>query len=142
MCVASVARSKWDISLAKGNAGEAEVLKALTGMALGTVEVKRDARAATTGNLYVEYAQHIGGAWIPSGISVTGADAWAFVLPPNDVMVFLTTDLLKHLALQANERGRRRITSHPDDIPTAGALVPLGHLFEGNKTTNTGAAHV
>jgi hypothetical protein len=121
-------REKWDWSLKKGNEAEALVWRALTGISAGTVEVKHDARASNTGNLYVEYMQGGTGRWRPSGIATSEAEAWAFVLPPG---VVLLTDAgrVKQLAREAIANGRTANTNHPGDMPTRGALIRIEELL-------------
>ena len=58
-----------------------------------TVEVKTDARAAASGNLCVEVA-HRGR---PSGIRVSRADFFAFVLPDEEQTIYLPCDDLHDL---------------------------------------------
>jgi len=79
--------SDWDLDLTHGQVGEALVNDLLTGGF--TVEVKRDRRWAETGNLYIEtYCWYnLEQAWKESGILVTKADYWAFVLNETVLMI-------------------------------------------------------
>lgn len=68
----------WDLDRARGE--EAERYVAELRLLGERVEVKRDDRALTTGNIFIEHAcKSATGDWFPSGIETTKADAWAFV---------------------------------------------------------------
>ena len=88
-------QSGWDIDFATGLAGEQLVQELLTGGY--KVEVKRDMRWAETGNLYIEtwcwYNNE--NKYLPSGLSVSEADYWAFVL--GTTVVLLETNKLKRI---------------------------------------------
>lgn len=127
--------SRWDIDLAKGHAAEQQTLQMLLGMAVGTVEVKRDERAGTTGNLFVEYQScHHTHGWRPSGIATTEAEAWAFMLPPAPMLLVLPTAPLRTIARAAVAAGRTAQTNQPGQkhaglMVTRGALIPLADLL-------------
>src|ERR1044071_6850910 len=67
------ADSRFDINLAEGKVAESELHKLIEN---GTIELKRDFKASETGNVCVEYMSRSK----PSGISVSLADWWAFML--------------------------------------------------------------
>jgi hypothetical protein len=79
--------SDFDLDYTFGAAGESLVNELLTGGK--TVEVKRDRRWWVTGNIYVEVECWYNNSqtWEPSGLTVTKADYWAFVLESGVVMV-------------------------------------------------------
>lgn len=79
--------SDFDLDYTFGAAGESLVNELLTGGK--TVEVKRDRRWWTTGNIYIEIRcwYYTSQKWEPSGLSVTKADYWAFVLESGVIMV-------------------------------------------------------
>jgi hypothetical protein len=82
--------SDFDIDFANGYAGEKLVTELLT---CGyTVEVKRDMKWAKTGNLYIETLcwNQTEQAWLPSGISVSKSEYWAFVLDETVIMIPLS----------------------------------------------------
>jgi hypothetical protein len=86
-------KSSFDLDFGYGRKGEQLVEELLTGGL--TVEVKRDRKWAKTGNLYIEtecYFKKIEG-WAPSGLGVTEAAYWAFVLEGSTVIV--PTDALR-----------------------------------------------
>jgi len=72
--------SDFDLDLSFGQKGEQLVKELLTNGR--TIEVKRDRQWARTGNLYIETAcwSTRSEAYEWSGLSVTKADYWAFVL--------------------------------------------------------------
>ena len=79
--------SSFDLDFRYGYAGEQLVEELLTNGK--TVEVKRDRRWHETGNLYIEFDCWYNStqSWQPSGISVTKADYWAFVLQESVLMI-------------------------------------------------------
>ena len=91
-----------------------------------TVEVKSDAIARRTGNLFIEYRQK----GRPSGISVTEADYWAFEYD-DDCWLVVPTDRLREVArgIYANHPERRRRGG--DFNQYEGVLVPIHQLITG-----------
>jgi hypothetical protein len=82
----TTSKSDWDIDLRYGQDGEESVRRLLT---METVEVKRDRRWKETGNIYIEtscyYVNERG--FKSSGLSVSQATHWAFVLEDLTVIV-------------------------------------------------------
>ncbi len=110
---------QFDIDAEYGRQGELLVLDIIQALKTGSVEVKTDARALDTGNVYVEY-QCKGR---PSGISTTQTEVWVFVV--GDIALAVPTERLRQLARHyyrdETRRAARRVGSHP----TRGVLVPL-----------------
>jgi hypothetical protein len=79
--------SSFDLDFRYGYAGEQLVEELLTNGK--TVEVKRDRRWHETGNLYIEVECWYNStqSWQVSGIAVTEADYWAFVLEESVLMI-------------------------------------------------------
>jgi hypothetical protein len=79
--------SSFDLDFRYGYAGEQLVEELLTNGK--TVEVKRDRRWRETGNLYIEVECWYNSTqnWQASGIAVTEADYWAFVLEESVLMI-------------------------------------------------------
>jgi hypothetical protein len=79
--------SSFDLDFRYGYAGEQLVEELLTNGK--TVEVKRDRKWHETGNLYIEVECWYNStqSWQASGIAVTEADYWAFVLEESVVMI-------------------------------------------------------
>ena len=84
--------SNWDLDLRAGLSGESKVADLLS---LDTVEVKTDRRWWETGNVYIETEcwYQSSQSWEPSGIRVTKATHWAFVL--EDTVLIVPTERLR-----------------------------------------------
>lgn len=81
-----IKRSDFDIDLRYGQEGESYVKQLLN---IETIEVKRDKRWKNTGNLYIEVWcwSDNNQEWYPSGLQVTKATHWAFVLEETVIIV-------------------------------------------------------
>ena len=79
-------KSDWDLDLRYGQDGEESVRRLLT---IDTVEVKRDRRWKETGNLYIETSCYYvnDGAFKPSGVCVSKATHFAFVIEDLTILV-------------------------------------------------------
>lgn len=123
----TASRAKFDAAYAVGMEGEAasdELFRTLLGDNTDIlVEVKTQPEFHTTGNLYVEYQQGGPGNWRRSGIGITEADLWNFVLPKTGVMLVVPTELVRDEARRARDNGRVGEAKHKNDTPTRGALV-------------------
>lgn len=119
--------SDFDLDLETGQEGEEFVRSLLTGRL--TVEVKRDLRWKDTGNLYIESQcwSKKNMWWCPSGISVTKAAYWAFVLQGSVLIV--PTDVLKNVC---NLWGKPIDCITPPN-PSKGYLVQPEDLLEMMK---------
>ena len=82
----TTSKSDWDLDLRYGQDGEESVRRLLT---IDTVEVKRDRRWKETGNLYIETSCYYvnDGAFKPSGVSVSKATHYAFVIENLTILV-------------------------------------------------------
>ena len=82
----TTSKSDWDLDLRYGQDGEESVRRLLT---IDTVEVKRDRRWKETGNLYIETSCYYvnDGAFKPSGVSVSKATHYAFVIEDLTILV-------------------------------------------------------
>ena len=78
--------SDWDIDLRDGQAGESKLADLLC---METIEVKTDRRWKDTGNLFIEESCFYQGSgqWEPSGLSVSKATHWAFIIEGNVIIV-------------------------------------------------------
>lgn len=124
---------RWDRDLAYGKQGELLVGEYLDWVAAGNgrVEVKRKRNPDM--NFYVEHEHDPGrrGHYCPSGISVTTADAWAFLIADTGVAIIIPTALLK----DGWARSTRVKEERDGSCPTRGHLVNLGSMFLGRATS-------
>ncbi|MBC8452410.1 MAG: hypothetical protein H8D65_00975 [Spirochaetes bacterium] len=116
------ADNRFDINLAEGKYGEHVMANIIE-----TVEVKRDYVVSTTGNLAVEYYNH----GKPSGISITEAEWWGFLLDGDEfqgeVAVLIKTSRLRKIIDKCKE-----ITGG-DNNKSHMKLLPLKKLFDKVK---------
>lgn len=111
----------FDIDVLYGEEGENHVLSLLNGVT--KVEVKTDRMAHHTGNIAVEYASR----GLPSGISTTKADYWAFVIGENKTVIFITTERLKELARFWYKAGS--VVDGGDEKTSKIILIPINQLL-------------
>jgi hypothetical protein len=119
--------SNFDLDFSYGSEGEKLVKELLTGGL--TVEVKRDRKWHSTNNLYIEVEcwYMTKQAWEPSGLSVTTASYWAFVLEQTTLIV--PTDVLRKTV---QEKGRQ-ITCDIPPNKSKGYLITAEDLLGGTK---------
>jgi hypothetical protein len=115
--------SDFDIDLKFGKEGEDTVANLLS---IETVEVKRDKRWKETGNLYIETEcwYNNSQSWEPSGLSVSKATHYSFVL--ENMVVILPTPDLKAIV----EKNGRPIECKIEPNPSKGYLIKLSHMVE------------
>lgn len=111
----------FDIDVKYGEIGENYVLSLLNGAK--RVEVKTDRMAHRTGNIAVEYSSR----GLPSGISTTKADCWAFVIGDNNTVIFITTERLKEVARFWYKAGC--VVDGGDDNTSKIILIPINQLL-------------
>lgn len=116
--------SDFDLDFSYGHEGEQLVRDILTGGL--TVEVKRDRRWVETGNIYIESAFYSRAThnWVESGIMVTKADRWAFVLE-SLVIIAKTTDIRR-----AVDTYGRPISNKIEPNPSKGFLITVDDLMK------------
>jgi hypothetical protein len=115
--------SNWDLDYRDGILGEKRIADLLS---MDTIEVKTDRRWKDTGNLFIEtecYYQTTD-TWEKSGISVSKATHWAFVL--EDSVLIVPTFRLR----EAIHDNHRPITCDILPNPSRGALITAGTLIE------------
>lgn len=124
----SKAEPRFDLDLKYGKQGELQIGDFLEWIASGNgrVEVKR--KRILDLNFYVETACNKGrrGSYSPSGISVTTAEAWAYVIGDSGISLIVPTDLLRSMLEHPTTYDK-----HEDhgSCPTKGKLVNLGALL-------------
>jgi hypothetical protein len=116
--------SDFDLDYRYGLVGESLVNDLLTGGK--TIEVKRDRRWYQTGNLYLEMQCWYKGteSWKDSGILVTKADYWAFVLKSSVLMVEFNV-LVKAIAKHG-----KRVECNIEPNKSRGYLVSVENLLQ------------
>lgn len=119
--------SDWDIDLRAGEVGESKIADLLS---LDTVEVKTDRRWKDTGNLYIETECYYKNSqsWEFSGLSVSKATHWAFVL--EDSVLIVPLFRLKEAVYDSG----REITCNIPPNPSRGYLITPEVLLEYIKT--------
>lgn len=115
----------WDIDRQIGEHAELWVSDIRRSFERGTVEVKNDTKALSTGNLYVEYECRRRGAYVPSGIATTKADAWVFVVKQDEFAIVFATDALRQIC---STPGIRKAEEKDGSHPTKGYLLPMRFL--------------
>lgn len=125
-------RSSFDLDFSYGREGETLVEQLLTGGK--TVEVKRDRRWHETGNVFIEtdcwYVTS--NSWKPSGLSVTKAGYWAFVL--EEGIVIVPTDYVRYVV---NNWGHEITCNIPPNV-SKGYLVTIENLLSAMKLLRKG----
>jgi hypothetical protein len=119
--------SNWDLDYRAGLEGESKVADLLH---IDTVEVKTDKRWVETGNLYIETECYYKNedAWKPSGIRVSQATHWGFVL--EDSVLIVPLHRLKEIVWESG----RPITCNIPPNPSRGYLITPGALMEHVRT--------
>ena len=122
--------SSFDLDFRYGHEGEQLVEELLTNGK--TVEVKRDRRWHETGNLYIEFDCWYNStqSWQPSGISVTKADYWAFVLEES-VLMIPTINVIQAI----NQYGREINCEIPPN-KSRGFLITVNDLLAVMRKSN------
>ena len=111
--------SNFRYDLKVGQVAEKQVADLLQGK---KVEVKRDLKAKTTGNLYIEYESR----GKPSGISRSEADYWCFVF--ENLFIFIEANKLKEIIEPM--KGSSMDKRGGDKNSSKGILLPLERLTE------------
>jgi hypothetical protein len=125
-------KSSFDLDFGYGRKGEKLVEELLTGGK--TVEVKRDRKWWITNNLYIEVECWFmkSKSWEPSGLMVTTAEYWAFVLERGVIMV--PTD---HVHYAIKEFGREITCEIPPNW-SKGYLITVEDLMAAIRILKNG----
>jgi hypothetical protein len=124
-------QSDFDLDFRKGREGELYVEDIVGKIGTGTVEVKRDMKWLQTGNVYIETEcfYQTSGRWELSGLSVTKADFWAFVLE-RAVLIVPTNDLRKVVEAEGTP-----IETTIEPNPSRGYLIRPEFIFRMYRFT-------
>ena len=132
--------SDFDLDLKSGQVGETSVASLLS---IDTVEVKRDFKWFDTGNLYIEFSCYnvTQSKYVPSGIDITKASHWAFVL--GDTVVLTLTDHIK--AIIKNKKSDfsiREVNNPMPPNPSRGYLIRIEDILSYQKNQGPEITHV
>ena len=121
--------SDWDLDLRDGEAGESKLADLLH---IDTIEVKTDRRWKDTGNLFIEEAcfQQSTRMWAPSGITISKATHWAFVLDDSVLIVS------KNLLLDVIEEYGKPAENKQMPNPSRGWLITPQQLINYPRVLN------
>lgn len=130
-----ITKSSFDLDFSFGREGEKLVEELLTGGR--TIEVKRDRKWHQTGNVYIEVeCWYVASqSWQPSGLSVTQADYWAFVLEEGVIMV--PTDYVRYVV----KNWGHEITCEIPPNRSKGYLVTVENLLSAMKLLRKGSGN-
>lgn len=122
----------FDADFSRGSFGE-DLINSMPAMFQESkIEVKTDYRAIETGNFFVEYQQQNVRSfnWKPSGINVSTADYWAFVIPQNFAVYIISRKGLVELLRENWETYKHRSQPIKNEQTNAamGILVPVRDL--------------
>lgn len=122
--------SSFDLDFRYGYAGEQLVEELLTNGK--TVEVKRDRRWHETGNLYIEVECWYNStqSWQASGIAITEADYWAFVLEQSVLMIPTVS------VIEAINKYGRQINCEIPPNKSRGFLITVNDLLAVMRKSN------
>jgi len=122
------AQPNFDLDLTHGKVAEELGRELLFG--IRKVEYKRQDRAPEFGSLFIETECDKGrrGCYAPSGLRVTQADYWGFLI--GNIMVHVPTVWLRN-----QERYCRSAECRDGNCPTKGFRLPLVALFAKEKAS-------
>ena len=120
---------RYDIDSEVGRQGSFFVMDIIDALKGDRVEVKRDLKSQETGNIYLEYECKKRGRYVKSGLAITEADLWVFVLDHGDLALAVSTDLLKKMGRVAFTRGQKKECQRGSH-PTRGVVIPISELAE------------
>lgn len=113
----------FDIDLAFGKQGELFVKRIQDALADQHAEVKTDAVALRTNNVYVEYQCLRRGRWTDSGIRTTTSTVWVFVI--GVIAVAVPTDSLRSIVAHYWPKQSWHRAEENGSHPTRGLCIPI-----------------
>ena len=119
---------EFDLDLPEGEFAEELVKSILCEKGRSTIEVKRDFYVSDSGNVAIEYRARGN----KSGIAVTKAEWWAFVLDGDkynhEIIIFIKTERLREIARAFYQKGSH--TKGGDDLSSEMVLIPVLELLK------------
>lgn len=119
---------RFDHDYPYGRQGEFLVDDVMAWLAAGQAQIETKRKRRVDLRLYVECYQNPRrcGTWKPSGINVSTAEYWAYVVADTGCVLFIP----RHLLLDAIDHQLGREAQETDgDNPTAGRLIHLGQIL-------------
>lgn len=130
---------RFDIDVKYGRQGELQIADYLTWLAEGNgrIEVKRKSYIDLEFYVEVEHDPGRTGVFRPSGISITTAAAWAFVIADTGISLIVPTDDVRAILDDPSTRDK-----HTDvgSCPTRGRLFSLNVLILRRRQQQQAAA--
>lgn len=128
----SKAEPRFDLDLAYGRKGEIHISEMLDAIISGNGKIEIKTKRILDLYFYVETHCDKGrtGSFGPSGINVTTADTWAFVLGKSMISIFIPTRLIRSMLCDASSRDKNESDG---SCPTRGKLINLGALLARYK---------
>lgn len=127
-------KPEFDIDLQYGRVGERLARDFLLGM-LGsepghlTVEVKKDGKYIDTGRIYIEYQCKWPDGWRNSGLLISTADYWTFVVGETVVIGVPRAVLLRVLERARDPKLKYLREEKDGSRPTRGVAIPMHHFL-------------
>ena len=122
------AEPRFDLDYAYGRQAEIRIEELLSWIGSGNKKVEVKRKRILDLEFYVETHCDKGrrGEFAPSGINVTTAQVWAFVLGDTGMSVFVPTDLLQIMIEDPTSKDRSETDG---SCPTKGKLVNMGAML-------------
>jgi hypothetical protein len=135
----SKAEPRFDRDLAYGVQGELQINTFLEWVASGNARVETKRKSYLDHKLYVETEADPGatGCYRPSGINVTTAAVWCFVIGDTGIHVAVPTDLLRQMLDDPSSRPRQQTRG---SVPTRGVVIDFCVLLYRQKQRLAAAA--
>jgi len=126
------AEPRFDIDLAYGHQGELQIGEFLDWIANGNAAVEVKRKRFLDHRIYVETHCDKGrsGVFAPSGINVTTAAMWVFIIGDTGVHIAIPTDLLRE---QLNDPSSSDKEERDGSCPTRGKLIDFCVLLYREK---------
>lgn len=128
MRVPGQAEPRFDLDYAYGREGEIQIDQLLQWIVSGNGQVEVKRKSYLDLNFYVETHcdKGLAGVYQPSGISVTTASVWAFVLGDTGISVLVPSDTLRAMLDDASSEDKEETHG---SCPTRGKLIRLAVLL-------------